>query len=315
MAKNSVWLLGIAVLAGGAVMDGFGQDQFIDCRKFDSSIRITIDGNSKDWPLASYGSPALHGGNGSKMMETGDHFVLDPTTAYRNADAKNLYDGPDDMSATTYIGWDNEAFYILDIARDSEIGFEHAQANTIDADGYFTGQSTGYTNDGIELWMDNDNDRLPEQLGSTPNDLQFDMLIDETLQKRDYPNLAPEDYGLTMDDYQYQYKEIFGTSADYNDGGDLEYTVLSQVQVVNTIDADNKGYTMEIRIPFGTFNQFESTHSIGLNISWIDWDNGAFTNFSWDGVLADQPPYFGELRFTSDRPLGGAPVSSWPLYE
>ncbi|MFB3787793.1 MAG: sugar-binding protein [bacterium] len=305
----------MAIWAVSAVMNGFAQDQFIDCRKLDSSIRITIDGNGQDWPLASYGSPALHQGNGSKTMVTGDHFELDATTAYRNADANNPYEGPEDMSATTYIAWDNEAFYLLDIVRDSEIGFEHANANTIDADGYFTGQSSGYTNDGIELWMDNDNDRLPEQLGSTPNDLQFDMLIDETLQKRDFPNLAPEDYGMTMDNYRYQYKEIYGTSAEYNDNDYLETDLLSQVQVVNTIDADNMGYTMEIRIPFGTFNELTSAHPIGLNISWIDWDKGAFTNFSWDGVLADQPPYFGELRFSSDRPLGGTPVSWWPLFE
>ncbi len=273
----------------------------------------TIDGNAEDWPIPDFTTPAILSANGT--LTTGDHFVLDTDTTYWNGE--NSWDGgPEDLSATTYIAWDDDAFYVLNIARDSEIGFEHASANTVDADGFFTGNSTGWTSDGIEFWLDNDNDRLPDVLGDTPNDLQFDVLIDDALQRRDFPDLPEEDYGLTMNTFSYQYKEIFGTSAEYNDGGDLEYELLSTVETATQLDSDNMGYTMEIRIPFGTFNEFVSTHPIGINISWADWDKGVFSNHSWNGVLANQPPFFEELRFTDDLPLGGeiSPVKCWDLF-
>jgi hypothetical protein len=296
----------------------FAQDRFIDCRKFDASVKITIDGVGTDWPLSSYGSPATIDANGE--LTTGDHFVLADTALYdpQDFDPPNLYEGPEDFDAKTYIAWDNSAFYVLNIARDNQIGFEHARANTIDADGYLTGQSTGWTNDGIEFWFDNDNDRLPAHLdeqpeGNSVNDLQFNVIIDDALQRRDFPNIPEEDIGLTPN-FTYQYKEVFRSGADYNDGGDVEFETLSKIDTVTKLDADNMGYTMEIRIPFQVFVMFEPTHPIGFDVSWLDWDHGAFGHFSWNGYPSEEPAYYQEMRFTSDRPLGGAPVSTWELY-
>jgi hypothetical protein len=305
---------GAVVLAFASCSIAFAQDRFIDCRKFDKSVQITIDGDGSDWPLSSYGSPAAIDGN--KELTTGDHFALDPDTAlYENFDSGNEYEGREDFDTKTYIGWDDKAFYLLNIARDSEIGFEHANANTIDEDGYFTGQSVGWTSDGIELWFDNDNDRLPPSIleGELDNDMQFDVLIDDALQRRDFPGIPKDDMGLTPNLY-YQYKAIFYTTADYNDDGDLEYEVLSAIDTATKLDTDNKGYTMEIRIPFGTFNQFESAHPIGFDISWLDWDNGQASHFIWNGYGAAEIPQYKEMRFTSDRPLGGVQVTWWELY-
>ncbi|RJP18238.1 MAG: hypothetical protein C4527_29490 [Candidatus Omnitrophota bacterium] len=294
------------------------QDRFINCRKFDASIKIVIDGDKSDWPISSFGSPAAIDSRGD--LTTGDHFVLNAgTAAYDNQGTGNVYSGPADFDAVTYIGWDNQAFYLLNIARDNEIGFDHARAGTIDANGYLTGSSTGWTNDGIELWLDNDNDRLPLHLdqqpeGNSVNDLQFNVIIDDALQRRDYPNLAEEDYGLRFDNFYYQYKEIFRSGADYNDGDALEYELLSTIDTVTKLDADNKGYTMEIRIPFGSFVMFESTHPIGFNLSWLDWDKGEFSHFSWNGFPSEQPEFYQEMRFTSDRPLGGTSIGQWSIY-
>ena len=311
--------VGIVVFVLGICSTGFAQDRFIDCRKFDSSVQITIDGDGSDWPISSYGSPAAIDANAE--LTTGDHFILDAeTAAYDNQGTGNVYSGPEDFDATMYIGWDDEAFYVLNIARDSEIGFEHANSGGIDADGYFTGGSTGWTNDGIEFWFDNDNDRLPLNLdeqpeGNSVNDLQFDVIIDDALQRRDFPDLFEEDYGLTPS-FTYHYKEIFRSGADYDDGGDVEYETLSTIDTFTKLDDDNMGYTMEIRIPFGAFVMFEPTHPIGFDVSWLDWDNGEFSHFSWDGQPAESPEFYKEMRFTSDRPLGGVPVgiSIWELY-
>ena len=304
----------MVVFALGISSTAFTQDRFIDCRKFDSSVQITIDGDGSDWPISSYGSPAMIDAN--LELTTGDHFVLDVDTAlYENFDSGNEYTGPEDIAATTYIAWDDEAFYVLNIARDSEIGLEHANANTIDEDGYFTGSSMGWTNDGIELWLDCDNDRLPPSIveGELDNDLQFNVIIDDALQRRDFPEIPEEDYGLTLD-FNYQYKAIFYTTAEYNDDADLEYDVLSAIDTATRLDDDNMGYTMEIRIPFGSFNEFQLTHPIGFDVSWLDWDNGQASHTIWNGFGAAVIPEYKEMRFTSDRPLGGVPVGMWELY-
>lgn len=295
-----------------------GQDRFIDCRKFDKSIKITIDGNGSDWPISSYGSPALMSAPLGDVI-TGDHFVIDPSTAnYDNQGNTNAYTGKEDQDATTYIGWDDNAFYVLNIAKDDKIGFEHANADTIDADGYFTGNSTGWTNDGIEFWLDNDNNREPPSIDAdqtSVNDLQFDVLIDDALQRRDFPTIPEEEIGIVTSRWSYQYKEFFRWGSDKNDGGDLEFELLTKIQTATKLDADNKGYTMEIRIPFGEIEMFEPTHPIGFNISWIDWDDGAFSHMIWNGGVDAQAADYKELRFTSDRPLGGTtPVTLWPLY-
>jgi len=306
--------LGSVLFFSSVVSLSFAQDQFIDCRKFDSSIQIVIDGEAGDWPISSYGSPATI--DSDRELTTGDHFVSDPDTAlYEDMGSGNVYTGPDDLSVTTYIGWDDEAFYALNIARDSEIGFEHANPGTIDEDGYFTGDSVGWTSDGIEFWFDNDNDGQPPSIleGDLENELQFDVLIDDALQRRDFPNLFEEDYGMTPDFY-YQHKAIFYTTAEYNDDADLEFEVLSGIDTATTLDDDNMGYTMEIRIPFGSFNEFDSAHPIAFDVSWLDWDNGQASHLIWNGYGAAEIPQYKEMRFTSDRPLGGAPVGAWELY-
>jgi len=305
-----VLLISIVSLSASA------QDRFIDCRKFASTITIVIDGDGKDWPVASFGKPA--GIETGGLVVTGDHFVLDPDTAsYDNQETNNLYTGPEDISATTHIGWNDSAFYILNMARDSQIGFEHARANTVDADGYMTGQSTGWTSDGIELWFDFDNDRLPPNIETDQTslyDCQFDVLIDDALQRRDFPDIPEQDIGIRQDNFNYQYKEFFRSGAAYNDGADQEFEMLTKIQTATKIDADNKGYSMEIRIPFGEIEMFDPSHPIGINISWLDWDNGEFSHRVWNGEVAELTEEYKEMRFTSDRPLGAAPVGDWPVF-
>ncbi|MBN2329575.1 MAG: hypothetical protein JXR73_20710 [Candidatus Omnitrophica bacterium] len=298
-----------------AATSSFAQDRFIDCRKFDSSITIVIDGDGGDWPLTSYGSPALL--DSDLNVIRGDHFIIDPETAnYDNQDNTNAYEGPEDIDATTYIGWDDEAFFVLNIVTDDKIGFEHANADTIDADGYLTGASTGWTNDGIEFWLDNDNNREPPNIQddqTSPNDLQFNVLIDDALQRLDYPDIDEFDIGMTPN-YTFQYKEIFRCGADFNDGGDLEYETLDTIETATIIDEDRKGYTMEIRIPWGTFYEFNPDAPIGFSISWTDWDDGEFSHWIWHGTVDAQTSDYKEMRFTSDNPLGGVSISTWSIY-
>lgn len=300
--------------------NGLSQDRFIDCRKFANTISITIDGNGSDWPILSYGSSADFDA-GLNLM-TGDHFEINPETAlYDNQGTSNAYNGTADMDAATYIAWDNNAFYVLNMARDSQIGFEHANSDTVDpVEGFFTGGSTGWTSDGIEFWFDNDNDRLPLNLDAQPdgnsvNDLQFNVIIDDALQRRDFPNLPEEDYGFTFNNFVFQYKEIFRWGDDRNDGGEMELALLETIDTATVLEADGQGYTQEIRIPFGSFPMFESANRIGFNISWLDWDNGSFSQFSWDGFTAGLPEFHQEMRFTSTNLLGGSSnIMDWQLY-
>lgn len=309
----------VCVLLCICCVNAFAQDRFIDCRKFASSITITIDGDASDWPIASYGEPVGLDGKMGNVI-TGDHFVIDPETVnYDNQDNTNLWGGPEDFDMVTYIGWDDHAFYVLNIVTDDKIGFEHANADTIDDDGYFTGNSTGWTNDGIEFWLDNDNDRLPPSIEddqTSVNDLQFNVTIDDALQLRDYPDIPAEDRGLVLSDWTHQYKEFFRWGSEQNDGADLEWELLEKILTATVLNADNKGYTMEIRIPFGEIEMFDPTHPIGFNISWMDWDDGEFSHFIWNGGVDAQTENYKELRFTSDRPLDGKSVSvyHWSVF-
>ena len=297
---------------------GITQDRFIDCRKLDTSISLTIDGKSDDWPLAGFGEPALLGSD-FDITQTGDHFILDRATAnYDNQDNTNSDTGVDDFDTTTYITWNDEAFFVLNIAKDDMIGFEHANDGSIDEEGYFVGGSDGWTNDGIEFWMDLDNNREPANIDedqTSPFDFQLNFLIDDALQARDYPDIPEEDRVFRWDNFYYHSKEFFRWGSELNDGGDLEFELLSKIDAITVIDDDNMGYTQEIRIPFGEFEMFEPTHPIGISISWMDWDEGEFSHWVWHGTVDAQTADYKELRFSSDRPLGTTPIYPWSLYE
>ena len=326
--KKPYLQLAMAILAISTVAPMVtAQDQFINCRKFDASIKITIDGDPKDWPLSAYGDPATlpdipEGENLSDTassnavnqvpLQTGDHFVFDGKKALISSGATASFEaeGEGDFSATTYIGWDDSGLYIINIAKDSLIGWSHGYADDRDAT-----NSPGFTNDGIELWFDNDNDRLPPNIDADQTsefDLQSAWNIDAPLLKEEY-NVDPP--YMTGDGAQYEDRAIFRSAL--NTGDDAEMAILDKVKYVAKLDdkpsGQHEGYVQEFMFPWGTFPSFDKGEPIGFNLNWIDFDNKVFQLMRWDQANESDVQYFREMRFTSDRPLGGTSVMDWSI--
>ena len=328
MKNRSVVLYVCFVLAFSFVCQAvFAQDQFINCRKFAAGIRITIDGDSSDWPLSSYGlpaelpdiDPAEQFSDASATinaldqvpLRTGDHFVFDGNKALINAGSGERSfeaDGDGDFAATTYIAWDDTGMCVLNVVRDSKIGWFHGLNATRDAN-----NQPAYTSDGIELWFDNDNDRLPPNIQndtSSQFDLQLDISIDDALIREEFGQEPIMANGLKL--------EIAIFRSALNTDNEAETAILNQILHAVAFDNPNPdqrtGYTQEIFIPFGTFPSFDAAAPIGFNVNWMDWDDEQFMLCRWHQANESEVQYFREMRFTSNNPLGGTRIYNWSLF-
>ena len=301
----------------------FAQDQFINCRKFDNSIVITIDGDPSDWPLDLYGDPAelpdiiederLSNSATTNALDqvplkTGDHFVYDPNKVLFSLDSTLDSEGEDDFKATTYIGWDDTGFYLLNVVTDNLIGWFHGQSPTRDE-----ANSPGFTNDGIEIWFDNDNDRLPPSIQDDQTsefDLQTAFSIDAEIIREEFDMESIMANGLPLE------YAIFRSALNTDD--DAEAEILAQVERAVQLDdkpaEQHTSYVQEIKFPWGVFPSFEPDEPIGFNINWIDWDDSKFQLMRWHQANESDTQYFREMRFTSDNPLGGTRVGDWSIY-
>lgn len=324
MIRSVVLTFCIVVIASFTIQAAFGQDQFIDCRKFANNIQITIDGNPNDWPLNSYGSPALMpdideaeqfsdtaSSNALDLvpMTTGDHFVFDPKKVLISAGGLPSFEaeGEGDFAATTYIGWNDTGLYLLNVVQDSKIGWAHGQAEDRDI-----ANNPAWTNDGIEMWFDTDNDRLPPNIDSdqtSENDLQFDFSIDDAVIKEEFDTDPVMGNGLPLD------IAIFRSALNTED--DAEIAILEKIIHKTQLDSKPKGehtsYVQEIMFPWNVFPNLESTHPIGFNINWVDWDDKVFQLMRWSQGNESDVQYYRELRFTSNNPLGAAAVEQWSI--
>lgn len=323
---RSIVLAACAITAVSiAAQSVMGQDQFINCRKFADNITITIDGDPSDWPLSSYGNPATlpdldeaeqfsdtSSTNAIIMvpMTTGDHFVYDPKKALINAGGIDSFEleGEGDFEATTYIGWNDEGFYVLNMVQDNLIGWFHGQS--VDRD--VTNQSA-WTNDGIELWFDNDNDRFPLNINTDPTspfDLQLDISIDDAVIREEFDIDSTMANGLPLE------ISIFRSALNTEDEAEKE--ILDQIAHVTKLDdkpaGEHTSYIQEIMLPWNVFPNFEPTHPIGFNVNWVDWDDQVFQLMRWAQINESDVQYFREMRFTSDNPLGGTDIRHWPIH-
>ncbi len=301
------------------------QDRFINCRKFGANISITIDGDPSDWPLDAYGDPAVMAdlpedqrvGNSAtdnagdeNALTTGDHFEFDPAKVLVSSNANFEADGEDDFTATTYIGWNDEGFYLLNVVTDSQIGWFHGN----DPDRDFANQP-GFTNDGIEMWFDNDNDREPFSIQDDQTsefDLQTAFSIDAVIIDEEY-NLPNEmANGLPLD------FAIFRSSLNTDD--DDEIAILESIPRAVKLDdnpvLEHTSYVQEIMFPWNVFPSLQPDEPIGFNINWVDWDDAQFHLQRWHQANESEVGFFREMRFTSDNPLGagGTNVSEWSLF-
>lgn len=325
MIRSVVLTICVILVASFTIQAAFGQDQFINCRKFADNIQITIDGNPNDWPLTSYGSPALmpdideaeqfsdtasSNAIDQTPMTTGDHFVYDPKKVLISASGQPSFEaeGDGDFAATTYIGWNDTGLYLLNVVQDSKIGWSHGQAEDRDIT-----NSPAWTNDGIEMWFDNDNDRLPPNIQDTPNsenDLQFDFSIDDAIMKEEFDSDPVMANGLPL--------EISIFRSPLASDSDAHLATLEKIPHKTQLDNKPKGehisYVQEIMFPWLVFPNLESTHPIGFNINWVDWDDAVFQLMRWSQGNESDVQYFREMRFTSDNPLGAANIEQWSVH-
>ncbi len=325
--KNGLAFLSILLFLCALAMEAMAQDRFINCRKFADGISITIDGDPSDWPLDAFGDPATmadipeeqkFGGEPSDnafeedALTTGDHFEFDPNKVLVSGEGNFEADGEDDFTATTYIGWNDEGFYLLNMATDSQIGWFHGESPDRDI-----GNRPGFTNDGIEIWFDNDNDRLPFNINddqSSEFDLQTAFNIDAPLIKEEFDLEPIMDNGLPLE------FAIFRSALNTDD--DAEKAILDSIpRAVQLDDAppeQHTSYVQEIVFPWGVFPSLEPDEPIGFSINWIDWDDATFHLMRWNQANESQVEFFREMRFTDDDPLGGdgggSQVMEWAVY-
>lgn len=301
------------------------QDRFIDCRKFGDGITITIDGDPSDWPIEAFGNPATlpdipeeqrFGNNATDnafeddVLMTGDHFEFDPNKVLVSANTNFEADGEDDFTASTYIGWNDEGFYLLNIVTDSQIGLFHGNDPNRDAS-----NQPGFTNDGIEMWFDNDNDRFPFNINDDQTsefDLQTAFSIDLVIYPEEFGTEPIMANGLPLD------FAIFRSALNTDD--DAEKAILDSIPRAVQLDdkpaEQHTSYVQEIMFPWGVFPSFEPDEPIGFNINWVDWDDAQFHLQRWHQAGESSVEFFREMRFTSDNPLGGggSNVLEWTVY-
>ncbi len=300
----------------------FAQDQFINCRKFDASIVITIDGDPSDWPLADYGDPAelpdidpaeqfssdaTTNAVEQVPLKTGDHFVFDPDKVLVNA-AGNFNLDENDYQATTYIGWDDTGFYLLNVVNDDQIGW--FQSSYVERD--ITNQPA-FTNDGIEMWFDNDNDRLPPNINDDQTsefDLQTAFSIDAEIIREEFDMEPIMDNGLPLE------FAIFRSALNTDD--DAEAEIIEQIERAVQLDdkpmEQHTSFVQEIKFPWGVFPSFQPDEPIGFNINWVDWDDATFHLQRWHQANESDTQYFREMRFTDNDPLGGVDIGHWSIF-
>lgn len=327
------WLafcMAVVLLTAALAPVAEAQDQFIDCRKFADGIQITIDGDPSDWPLESFGNPAelpdidpaeqFSDASTTNAIEqvpmtTGDHFVYDPDKLLIRATQTFETEGEGDFDATTYIGWNDEGFYLLNVVTDNKIGWFHGQSPNRDAE-----NAPGFTNDGIEIWFDNDNDRMPPNINDDQTsefDLQTAFNIDAPVIMEEFEMEPVMANGLPLD------FAIFRSALNTDDEAEAE--ILAQipraVQLDDNPPEQHESYVQEIMFPWGVFPSFQPDEPIGFNINWIDWDDGdilgndGFQLMRWSQGSESDLQYFREMRFTSDNPLGGpAGLPDWALF-
>ncbi len=299
------------------------QDRFINCRKFAAGIQITIDGDPSDWPLDAFGDPAtmLDVPEGQQFssdptdnafeedaLTTGDHFEFDPNKVLCSNNA-NYETSEDDFTATTYIGWDDTGFYLLNIVTDDLIGWFQSSYPERDIN-----NQPGFTNDGIEIWFDNDNDRLPYNINDDQTsefDLQSAFSIDAVIIKEEFDMEPVMANGLPLD------YALFRSALNTED--DAEKAIIDQIERAVQLDDNppeqHTSYVQEIKFPWGVFPSFEPDEPIGFNINWVDWDDEQFHLQRWDQANESQVEFFREMRFTSDDPLGdGSNVVDWSVF-
>lgn len=301
------------------------QDRFIDCRKFGAGISITIDGDPSDWPISFYGNPAMMKdidpaqqiGNAASdnaldenALTTGDHFEFDPNKVLVSASTNFEADGDDDFTATTYIGWNDDGFYLLNMATDSKIGLFHGNDPNRDQS-----NQPGFTNDGIEMWFDNDNDRFPFNINtdqSSEFDLQTAFSIDLVIFPEEFNQEPVQANGLPLD------FAIFRSAL--NTDNDAEKAILDSIPRAVKLDdkpaEQHTSYVQEIMFPWGVFPSFDSSEPVGFNINWIDWDDAQFHLMRWHQANESDVEFFREMRFTGNNPLGGggSRVLEWAVY-
>lgn len=302
----------------------FAADGFINCRKFGDNIIIKIDGDPSDWPINLYGDPAELpdidpaeniGDNATTNavdqvpLKTGDHFVYNSKKVLISSAASLDTEGEGDFEATTYIGWNDAGFYLLNVVKDSFISWEDGYSPTRD-----TGNQPGFTNDGIEMWFDNDNDRLPPNINTDQTsefDLQSAFNIDAAIMKEEFDAEAVMANGLPQD------LAIFRSALNTED--DKEAEILAKIERDVKLDNNpvlqHKAYVQEIKFPWGVFPSFDKGEPIGFNINWIDFDAANFQLMRWLQANESDVQYFREMRFTSDNPLGkAASVADWSVF-
>jgi len=148
----------------------------------------------------------------------------------------------------------------------------------------FTG-GDNWQNDCIEIWIDGagDDGTMTDTGGHDPDNYQFNV---------------------DVNGFPYVYRS------------DDAATLLAQMETA--ADTQGTNYTLEVRIPFDAIPELDLNDSriMGLGISFVDSDNGAWNHILWAGTVENQPAEWGDLEFSLET-LSVKPVdklsATWGL--
>jgi hypothetical protein len=306
---------------------------------------VSIDGDFSDWPLTQFGQPAEQppfpeGLESESNTARGDHIEFDKDrVGFFNGSAIDDFDSPTDFGNATYFAYDSQFFYMLAVFVDDEF--------RVDRDPTEFG-SNGFLNDGFEFFLDMkgdsddcaSDDAFPAFDEEEPNtdDLQITVGLNDLFRLDDAND---DDLGARMGVERGGNFDIIGD--EKNGPGGLFRDALDKLDSPNiaarkfddlraagaqnpeviAANSSVRGYSIELRIPFGFTEEFASDHAMGFSLFWrdgdeddgpggaglvwMDYTQNEVVNCDGDAGLFHTATW-ANIEFDAGNPLGGTPI-------
>jgi hypothetical protein len=272
------------------------------------NLKITIDGDFKDWPLDKFTKVAEQplfpeGQNRESTTASGDHVVFDvQRVGFFNDTAKGAFQANDsDFGSSLYFAYDSQFLYILGVFIDDVL---RGDKDTTDFG------SEGFRDDGVELLLDMKGDGAGcFSSADDPGEVQVAVNLndnfkpsgsgDEVLGARQtvLSNGAPELLGPDGT-WRKALDAIGGADIAARRYDDLRAAGARNPEIAAKPNVKFTGYAFEMRVPFNTGGDgipfFTPDHNMGIEMFWRDVDN------------ADTDP--------ASDPGAGALDESWALW-
>jgi len=280
----SALLAATTLLAGAAVA---GPKGTVVVRPL-GDVKITIDGDIKDWPLDSYKAASEQplfpeGQNKDSSTAQGDHIVFDAKrVGFFNETGPGAFTtGDNDYGVSLYFAYDSQFLYILGVFIDDVARGDKDPSD----DG-----TQGFYNDGVELLMDLKGDGTGCFDAATfPSEVQLAVSLNDNFKASGAASdilgarqlvLSNGDPDLRGPDgiWQHALDAVGGPTIVAKKYDDLRAAGAKNPEIAAKPNVTFKGYAIEMRVPFKKDDKgipnFTPDHDMGFEMFFRDVDNG-----------------------------------------